>query len=194
MALSDIEAVRLKSSDKSIITREEAVGDGDATHFKLGHQSILSSPNIEVRKNGAVISTGFTVNYVNGIVDFTAAPLVTDELEFTYYWSIFTDAEVQYFIDEAGNNITIATARLLLAIAADASKVAQRQSLAGGGGLGAVTLDTSVTARELRNTAAALVQMEGQISETVPAEGLTELAWTEFQYRQGVEQDLIRNN
>jgi hypothetical protein len=199
MSLTDIEAVRLKSSDKSSITREQGVGDGDSTHFKLGHQSILSSPDIEVRINDTV-TTAYTMDHANGIVTFTTAPLGqtalvdADQLEFVYYWSVFSDNEVQYFIDEAGGNVTIATARLLLAIAADASKVAQRQSLAGGGGLGAVTIDTSVTARELRATAAALVEMEGQISDTVPAEGLTEPAWTEFQYKQGVDQNIIRNN
>lgn len=200
MTLSDIAAVRLKSSDKSSLTREEAVGDGESAYFKLSHAPILSSPDIEVRKNSSIIVTGFTVDYANGIVAFTSPPagqtalVDADQLEFIFYWSIFTDAEVEYFIEAAGGNITVATAYLLLAIAADASKVAQRQSLAGGGGLGAVTIDTSVTARELRNTARELITLEAEISDTVPAEGLTEPAWTEAGYRQGLEQGLIRNN
>lgn len=194
MALSDIAAVRLKSSDKSSITRESANGDGSSTFFKLGHARILTTPAVEVRKNNITQSTGYTIDYDNGIVSFTTAPLVTDDLEFIYYWSIFSDDEVQYFIDEGGANVTVATALLLLAIAADASKVAQRQSLAGGGGLGAVTLDTSVTARELRNTAKALLEMERDISSTIPAEGLTEPNWTEFNYRDSVEQHLIRES
>ena len=200
MSLTDIQAVRLKSSDKSSLTREEGVGDGQAVYFKLSHAPILSSPDIEIRKNDVVMLTGFTVDYENGVVTFDTPPLGqtssndADKLEFVFYWSIFSDAEVQFFVDDAGGNLTIATAQLLLAIAADASKVAQRQSLAGGGGLGAVTIDTSVTARELRNTAAALIDMEKQTSEIVPAEGITEPAWTEAGYRQGIEQSLIRNN
>lgn len=194
MSLSDIEAVRLKSSDRSAITREEGIGDGSSLYFRLGHRAIFEDPDVEVRVNGSVVSVGYTVDYANGIVTFAAAPADGDTLEFVYYWSIFTDAEVQYFLDEAGGNITIATARLLLAIAADASKVAQRQSMAGGGGLGAVTLDTSVTARELRNTAAALVEMEKSIGEAVPAEGLTEPNWTEFNYHQSVDQRYVRGS
>lgn len=194
MTLSTIEAVRLKSSDKSTLTREEAEGTGTDIYYKLGHQSILVSPDdIEVRINN-VITTAYTTDYTNGVVTFTAAPSLGDDIEFVYYWSIFNDDEVQYFIDEAGGDITVATARLLLALAADAAKVAQRQSMAGGGGLGAVTLDTSVTARELRATAASLLETEKAIADAIPAEGLTEVAWTEASVRQLIEQDLIRNN
>lgn len=193
MALSDIDAVRLKSSDKSAITREEGVGDNESVYFKLGHQSVLSSPDIEVRIDDIIVST-YTVDYANGIVTFDSPPVLGARIEFIYYWSIFTDVEVQYFIDEAGGDITVATARLLLALAADAAKVAQRQSMAGGGGLGAVTIDTSVTARELRATATALLEMETTIGNTIPAEGLTEPAWTEAVFRQLIDQDIIRNN
>lgn len=192
MTLSNIEAVRLKSSDRSTITREEGIGTGVDTIFKLGHQRILTSPDIEVRVNNSPVAT-ITVDYANGIVTFDDPPVLNVEIEFIYYWSIFSDEEVQYFLDEAGGNVTVATARLLLAIAADASKVAQRQAMAGGGGLGSVTLDTSVTARELRNTAQAYLQMEKDISSTEPAEGLTEVIWDEAAYQQAVEQDLIRN-
>ena len=197
MSLTSIEAVRLKSSDKSSITKEEAVGDGTSRFFKLGHAPVLTSPDIEIRINNVLQIGGFSVNYNDGIVTFTAAPAIGDEVEFTYYWSIFTDAEVDYFIGEAAGDVTVATANLLLAIAADAAKIAQRQSLAGGGGLGAVTIDTSVTARELRNTAAALLEqkkLEKQVENLEPAEGLTEPLWTEFSYQQALAQHLIRES
>lgn len=196
MSLTDIEIVRLRSSDKSIITRESATGDGQAKYYKLAHAPILSTPALEVRLNNVLqtLTTHYTVDLVQGIVTFISVPAVNDEIEFTYYWSIFTDAEVQYFLDDAGSNTTIATAKLLLAIAADASKVAQRQSLAGGGGLGAVTLDTSVTARELRNTAKALIEMEADIGTSIPAEGITEPVWTEAGYRELLEQHVVRES
>lgn len=197
MSLTSIEAVRLKSSDKSAITREEAKGDGDAKFYKLGHASILSSPDIEVRLNDVLQIATYTVDYINGIVTFNAAPAIGDRVEFTYYWSIFTDTEVQYFLDEASGDVTVATARLLLAIAADAAKVAQRQSLAGGGGLGAVTIDTSVTSRELRNTAAALLDQRREeiaVAALEPAEGITEPLWTEFSYKDSLGQHIVREN
>jgi hypothetical protein len=197
MSLTAIEAVRLKSSDKSSITQEEAVGDGTSKYFKLGHAPILNSPDIEVRKNDVIQIAGYTIDYINGIVTFTAPPPIGDTLNFIYYWSIFTDAEVDYFLTESGSDVTVATARLLLAIAADAAKIAQRQSLAGGGGLGAVTIDTSVTARELRNTAAALLdqkRLEISTAALDPAEGLTEPLWTEFSYQESLAQHIIRES
>jgi len=194
VALTDIEAVRLKSSDKSLITREETVGTGSDLYYKLGHAPVLASPALEVRFNGVVQNTGYTVDLTNGIVTFTAAPGINVEVEFTYYWSIFSDDEIQYFIDAAGGDVTTATAQVLLAIAADASKVAKRQSMAGGGGLGAVTIDTSVAARELRNTAQALIDTARQVDNTTPAEGITEPLWTEFSYQESIDQSLIRNS
>lgn len=194
MSLTDIEAVRLKSSDKSLITREQGKGTGSDLYYKLSHAPIITLPLPEVRVDGVVQAAGYTVDYTNGIITFDVAPTVNSELEFTYYWSIFSDAEIQYFVDEAGGNITTATANVLLAIAADASKVAKRQSMAGGGGLGAVTIDTSVASRELRNTAQALLDMTRQVDTQTPAEGITELAWTEFGYHEIVDQSLIRNN
>lgn len=188
----NVDAVRLKSSDKSAITRERAKGDATSKYFKLGHSNILLSPVLEVRVNDILILSGYTADLVNGIVSFTAAPGLGDKIQFTFYWSIFSDAEIQYFLDDNGANTTIAAAKVLLAIAADASKVAQRQSMAGGGGLGSVTLDTSVTARELRNTAQALVEMETKIGEAVPADGLTEVAWGEQTYHDLIDQEVIR--
>jgi hypothetical protein len=147
---------------------------------------------LEVRLNGVVQNTGFSIDYDNGIVTFTVAPLVNVQVEFTYYWSVFTDAQVQYFLDDSGSNVTIAAAKVLLAVAADAAKIAQRQSLAGGGGLGSVTIDTSVAARELRAAAKALVEMETDIGSSIPAEGLTEINWTEMNFHFGIEQTVVR--
>jgi hypothetical protein len=192
MSLTDIDAVRLKAADRSTLTREEGIGDAEAFVFKLGHNSILASPAIEVRVDG-VITFGYTVDLINGVVTFAGPPALNLDIEFTYYWSIFNDEQIQYFLDDSGGNVTVAAAKVLLAIAADAAKIAQRQSLAGGGGLGAVTIDTSVASRELRAAAKALIDMEADISGNIPAEGLTEIYWTEFNYRMGVEQSVIRD-
>lgn len=194
MTLSNIEAVRLKAADRSTITREVGVGDAEAFVFKLGHDSILASPDVEVRLNNVIQVGGYTVDYSSGIVTFASPPTLNTQIEFTYYWSIYSDAQIQYFLDESSSNVTIAAAKVLLAIAADAAKIAQRQSLAGGGGLGAVTIDTSVAARELRASAKALVDLETEIGGSEPAEGLTEINWTEMNYKMGIEQSIIRGS
>lgn len=191
--MENIDLVRLKTSDKSSITREVSTGDGTSTYFKLGHEPILDTPAIEVRKNGGVI-TAYTADTTNGVVTFDTAPAVNDTLDFTYYWAIFTDTEIQAFLDESGANVTIASARLLLALAADSARLAKRMTLSGGSGMGMVIQDTSVAARELRETAKYLIQMESDLGESIPAEGLTEIPWTEFEYQKEVEQSVIRNS
>ena len=196
MTLDSISAVRLRSSDKSAITRETSTGDGFTQYWKLKQSAILTTPPIEVRNNDVLqtLTSDYTVDQENGIVTFTVAPVVNDELDFTYYWSVFSDAEIQYFIDDAGGNVTIATAKLLLAWAADAAKIAKRQTLSGGGGLGQAVIDTSVVAKELRATAKALIDTERDLGESIPAEGFTEVPWTEQIYHRQVDQHIIRDN
>ncbi len=196
MALNDLELVRLKIADKSSIVREEAEGDGQSTHFRLEHGSLLHTPAPQVWNNNSlkVEGTDYTVDYDNGIIIWNTAPVVNDDVVIQYYWSVFTDVEIQAFIDADGGNTTIASAKLLLAVAADAAKIAKRSTLAGGGGLGSVTEDTSVQARELRATAAALLSTESDISSNIPAEGITEIPWTERTFERQIEQDIIRNS
>lgn len=197
MSLTDIQAVRLRSSDKSRITREQDTADGVQNYWKLGHSNIFQTPDIQVRLDGVLQVAGFTVDYVQGIVSFDSPPANGAELEFVYYWSIFSDDEIQYFIDDAAGNVAIAAAKVLLGIAADASKVAERQTMAGGGGMGSVTLDTSVTARELRNTAQAILDTEiraGDVDTTIPSEGITEPIWTPMNWQEQFDQRIIRRN
>lgn len=196
MTLTSIEAVRLKSSDQSGIERDGSKGDGEADTFKLKHDRILVTPAPMVRKNGTILNLGadYTIDYINGLITFAVVPAVNDDLEFTYYWSIFTDDEIQYFLDESSGDVTLATARLLLAWAADAAKLAKRQTLSGGGGLGQAVIDTSVVAKELRATAQALIDTATQLSVGTPAEGMTEVPWTEQVYHEQVGMSIIRDN
>lgn len=194
MTLTALQQVRLAISDKPIITRETSRGDGVAKFFRLGNSSIQTSPAPEVRIDGVLkTETGdYTVNYDQGIITFVVAPAINTAIDFIYYWSIFTDEELQFFLDDASGNRVIASANALMAWAADAAKVAKRQTMSGGGGLGQVVMDTAVTAKELRATAQAIIAMEKDLGESIPAEGLTEVAWNEFNYRKIIDQEVIR--
>jgi hypothetical protein len=196
MALTDIQAVRVRIADKPRITREVAQALGDSLYFKLGHEPITASPAPEVRKNDIILveNTGYVVDYSNAIITLASLPVVNDEFEFIYYWSIFTDDEIQYFLDDSAGSTNIAASKALLAIAADAAKIAQRTSMAGGGGLGAVSLDTSVAARELRALATLLVTQEQDIANNTPYDQLTEVVWNDQSLIDGLDQHLIRES
>lgn len=196
MTLTSIEAVRLKSSDRSAIEHEAAVATGDSITIKLKNTNILLSPAPLVRKNSVLLTEGadYDIDYVNGLVTFDTIPAVNDELDFVYYWSLFTDDEIQYFLDAHSGSIDLATAGLLLAWAADAAKLAKRQTLSGGGGLGQVVIDTSVVAKELRATAKALIDSSVTLANDTPAEGFTTIPWTEAMFRRGLEEHILDEN
>lgn len=196
MALTDLQRVRLRIADQSSIVREIAEGDAVAKFFKLDHENVATSPAIAVWINDVLQSdpANYTTDVANGIVTFVSAPAVNDDIVFQYYWTLFTDEEVQDFLDQNGGSVNIASAKLLYSLAANAALLAKRSTLSGGSGLGSITEDTSVAARELRATAQGLIELEGQIGQDIPAEGLTEIPWTEFSYQDQVDQEIIRNN
>lgn len=197
MAFTTVERVRQKISDKLTIERENAVGDGVSKFFKLGNAPIATEPEISVWINDNSTSA-FTLNADDGVVEFTAAPSENDEIVFQYYWSIFSDEEIQDFLDQYNQNVNISAAHLLMALASDAAKIAKRETLIGGGGVGQVTRDTSVAAKELRASAKALIDWEIEYGadngNQTPAEGLTEVPWTEAAWKGIFNQDIIRND
>jgi hypothetical protein len=197
MAFTAIERVRQKISDKTTIARENALGDGVSKFFKLGNAPITENPEIQVWINENS-TTAFTLNADDGVVEFTSTPAANDEIVFQYYWSVFSDDEIQDFLDQYNNNVNISAAHLLMALAADAARIAKRETLIGGGGVGQATRDTSVAAKELRASAKALMDWEIEYGadngNQTPAEGLTEIPWTEAAWKNMFDQDIIRND
>lgn len=185
MALTSLQRIRRKVGDRSVIRRETVTADGVSAHFKLGAEPVAEVPAPDVWLNDAllILDTDFTVNYEQGVITFAVEPAANDKIVFQYYAVVWTDEELQDYLDQFNGNVTIAAAHVLLAWAADVAKIAKRETLSGGGGLGAVTRDTSVASRELRNTAAALLDWEKEYGESlgtsVPADGITEIPWTE---------------
>jgi hypothetical protein len=200
MALTAIERVRRKTGDRPALRRESNKGDGVAQHYKLKFEPVQAAPAPQVWINDIlkVETTNYVVNYEQGIISINVPPIENDNLIFQYYSVVYTDAEVQDFLDQYSQNVNISAAHILLAWAADIAKLAKRETLQGGGGLGAVTRDTSVAAKELRATAKALMDYEIEYGETlgsqIPAEGLTEIPWTEQLHYDIVGQKFIRDN
>lgn len=195
MTLTDIEALRLKGADQPVRHQEQAQGDNVNTAFQLEVYPIEITPAIRVWKDNvpAVLTTDYTVDTTEGIVTFTSAPNVGVELRFEYSATVFSADEVQSFLDQGGGSTTLAAVYMLLAWSASAAKMAKKESLAGGGGLGAITLDTSVRSKELRETAKAYyAQWERDEGGNVPYEAITEIAWTPMQAARLSAETLLR--
>lgn len=195
MTLSNIDAVRLRTSDRPTLQREVAEGDGVTSAFRMQLYPLLSLPVARAWNNDVLlaISTDYTLDLVDGIFNLVAPPAVNDRLLFEYPASVFSDDEIQYFLDGASSNVTLAAAGVLFAWAANAAKLAKKESAAGGGGFGSVTLDLAVRAKELRDSARAYVDHYQTFENSgIPVEGLTEVGWTlESGYRL-ILRDIIR--
>jgi hypothetical protein len=196
--MTPIDTVRLKTGDKSTLKRQRGMmGNGSAVLFSLDQQNILSSPSPRIYVDNVLYTdvVQYTIDLVNGTLIFTVAPLLGSDITAEYYWSVYTDEEIQQFLTEAGNNTDYAAAKNLMAWAASKSKVAMIEILNGGADMGMTRRDTSVVAQELRATASAMIEIykENRSGDLYQDEGLTEVAWTEQMNDRAIEQQIIRN-
>lgn len=200
MSLTSVERVRRKIADRPQLRRERIDANGVSDRFKLKFEPVQTTPAPEVWVDDVsqVENTDYTVDYENGIIIMATSPAENQKLVFQYYSVIWTDVDIQDFLDQYADVTNVAAAHVLLAWSADAAKIAKRETLSGGGGLGAVTRDTSVAARELRNTAKALLDWEIEYGDSlgsqIAADGLTEIPWTEAAFSDIESQRWIREN
>lgn len=194
MTDSNLVRVRRTIGDKLRVQRKEAIGDGVSKFYKMDHEPVQDM-SIWIDD---VLTVAYTLDADQGMVEFVGVPAINVKIVFQYYASVWTDAEITDQLEMYDDNVNITSASILWAWAADVARLAKRETLSGGGGLGAVTKDTSVAARELRNTAKELLDWEkeyGEVAGTaIPAEGLTEIPWTEASYFDGVYQRIIRDS
>ena len=184
MALTDLDALRLRIADRPAFHREEIEQlAADNLYFRLGYGNILSSPAAMVYKNGTLLTetTDYSIDASAGVLTLVAAPALGDQLVVEYTGTVFTDDELNYFLAQAaGGSVTLAAVNALLAWAADASKLARKETLSGGGGLGSISVTTDLKAQQLRLTAQALLaQYNAFEGAGVPVEMITETPWTE---------------
>lgn len=196
MALTDIEAIRLKTSDRAKLRRNVWEADGEASDIKLEFDPDLST--MRVWKNGGLltVTTDYVVDTDNGVVHINALPAIGDDFTVEYTSVVFTDEELQFFLDEAAGNTTLASAFVLFAWASNAAKNAKKESAAGGGGFGSVTLDLAVRARELREAAKGFLdQYQTFEGKGAAVELITQVGWTDAtRDRQILRQLLGLNN
>lgn len=191
MTLSDIEAVRLKTSDRAVLRRSVWEADGEASDIKLEFEDVTV---ISVYREGSLLVpvTDYVVGTTNGLIHINALPAVNTIYSIEYSAVVFTDPEIQFFIDEASGNTTLASAFMLYAWSANAAKLAKKESAQGGGGFGAVTLDTAVRAKELRESAKGYAeQYQLYAGQGLPVEMLTQVGWTDETRRRQILRHIL---
>lgn len=190
--MSDIDSVRLKVADRPTLRRDEWEADGVMADLRLGYAPLLETPAPRVWKDNSLQTetTHYTIDYSNGVVSIVSLPAAGAKFVFEYTSVFYSDDEVQDFLDQASGNVTLASAYLLFSWAADAARLARKESLAGGSGYGSVSITTDMRSRELRESAKAYLDTYNKLEGAgAPVEMLTEVAWTE----EGAKQ-MIRNN
>lgn len=185
MALTPIETLRLTIGDKPRLQREAFDGDGVTTEYRLKFAPVQVLPAPQVWKDGTLLTevTDYLIEYELGLIAMTIAPAANAELIIQYMSVVWSDEEMQEYLDAADGVNLLAGHNMLYAWAARLAVEAIKESRSGGGGMGAVTIDTSVRAREMRATADALLrQYEKYESSGLVGEGITEVAWTGQMY------------
>lgn len=86
-------------------------GNGARKTFSLSHANLVTGATQADVNLAGFLSTGFTVDTVNGAVTFTVAPplstSVPTSLFIRYYYQEFTDADLAPFIDYGLNKIGV---------------------------------------------------------------------------------------
>jgi hypothetical protein len=197
MALTDLQKLRLRIADQAAFHREEkAQEETGNTFFRLDYSNVVASPAPVVRLNGALqtVTTDYTIDLSSGGITFVTAPDLGDVITIEYTATTFTDEELEFFLAEAGDSITLAAANTLLAWAALMAQQARKESLSGGGGMGSMSITTDARARELRETAKAYyTQYQTEEGSGLPVEYITEVAWTEHMEHRMLENSFLDN-
>jgi len=99
-------------------TRFDAVGDGDTVEFEVPEHPILSS---RLTVDGAlqVLTTDYALDEQLGVITFVDPPAPEVPVVCTYTWAMFTDAQLQAFLDMEAGNVRLAAADVFDAMAAN---------------------------------------------------------------------------
>ncbi len=102
MTLTDAQAVRLKIQDIPAVADSTFVGDGTAVQFALPQRNLSSASAFVPIGGTAWSATGATFN-ASGFVEFSGVISASSAWRARYTYSVFSDAEVQHFLDTGGS-------------------------------------------------------------------------------------------
>lgn len=113
--------IRLKISDKVKYGFDTQFGDGHSTEFRLSHSSIQTN-SVSLFSNDEELTTGFSIDYEQGIITFSTPPELDVEIETSYRYSVFTDEEINLLYSEASNNVDATILALIEILLVDSAR------------------------------------------------------------------------
>ncbi|MGH7239001.1 MAG: hypothetical protein ACREHG_02935, partial [Candidatus Saccharimonadales bacterium] len=101
--MTDIDIFRNRTGDRVKSTAMNAAGNGSQMQYDLQYQNIQ---NLQVIVNGTVLNltTGYTLDALNGLVTFITAPADAADIQFAFQYSAFSDADVTDLVGTFGTS------------------------------------------------------------------------------------------
>lgn len=104
MTLTDNQKLRLKIADAPHYVDETRYGDGTANVFIVPYNNITAGSAYVPIGGTAWSATGATFN-TSGYVSFSGVISANSAFRYTLQWSVFSDDEIQNFLDVGGTVI-----------------------------------------------------------------------------------------
>lgn len=103
MSYTDLEKIRKKLADPYKNGNDSMTVDEETTLYQLSHHPIREgSVVVTVENVEKALETDYSINYDTGLLTFVEAPTDEQLIEVVYEYSVFSDDELQEFLDEYG--------------------------------------------------------------------------------------------
>jgi len=102
-----------KDAYTKVRTEIVGTGDGSTTVFDLDHDNIISASET-IYTGGTAVTSGVSINYDEGKITFSSAPISGSEITADYNYADLEDSAVQDIINQAEDELEYLTGRTFI--------------------------------------------------------------------------------